>query len=291
ARRAPFRALREIVHPEQCDVPAKPGRATLRHIDRRLRAGKTVKDRRRRATVRREKFRACHCSEFRGGKAARRSSAEPGDRRSPQPRKPETIPDTRTTLTSRASRERSLHMRFSVLVLRSLCFAAFLIVVSIAPRSVAQPQTARISGIVTDPQGSVIAEAQISAESIPPVGSPAHGVSASDGRFSLSLPPGRYRVTIGRDSFARADQEITIAAGETRELQVRLALEPLSSKVVVTAQALPLDAESSPAPLTILTREQIDQRVATSLPDLLATQPGFSLGRTGPEGGSASLFL
>jgi vitamin B12 transporter len=96
---------------------------------------------------------------------------------------------------------------------------------------------------------------------------------------------------IAHDSFARADQEITIAAGETRELQVRLALEPLSSKVVVTAQALPLDAGSSPAPLTILTREQIDQRIATSLPDLLATQPGFSMGRTGPEGGSASLFL
>jgi vitamin B12 transporter len=107
----------------------------------------------------------------------------------------------------------------------------------------------------------------------------------------LTLPPGRYRVTIARDSFATAEQEITIAAGETRELQVRLALEPLSSKVVVTSQTLPLDAESSPAPLTILTREQIDQRVATSLPDLLATQPGFSLGRTGPEGGSASLFL
>ena len=114
---------------------------------------------------------------------------------------------------------------------------------------------------------------------------------ASDGRFILTLAPGRYRVTIARDSFAQAEQEITIAAGETRELQVRLALEPLSSKVVVTAQALPLDAESSPAPLTILTREQIDQRVATSLPDLLETQPGFSLGRTGPEGGSASLFL
>jgi outer membrane cobalamin receptor len=107
----------------------------------------------------------------------------------------------------------------------------------------------------------------------------------------LTLPPGRYRLSISHDSFARTDQEITIAAGETRELQFRLALEPLSSKVVVTAQALPLDADSSPAPVTILTREQIDQRVATSLPDLLATQPGFSLGRTGPEGGSTALFL
>ena len=182
-------------------------------------------------------------------------------------------------------------MRFSVRILLSLCIAAFLIALSVAPGSVAQTKTARISGIVTDPQGSVIADAQISAESIPPAGSPAHVVSASDGRFSLTLPPGRYRVTIARDSFARADQEIAVAAGETRELQVRLALELLSSKVVVTAQALPLDVDSSPAPLTTLTHEQIDHRVATSLPDLLATQPGFSLGRTGPEGGQTSLFL
>jgi vitamin B12 transporter len=182
-------------------------------------------------------------------------------------------------------------MRFSVRKLHSLCIAACLIVLSVAPDSIAQTQTARISGIVTDPQGSAIADAQVSAASVPLVGLPAHIVSGSDGRFNLALPPGRYRVTIARDSFATAEQEITIAARETRELQVRLALEPLSSKVVVTAQTLPLDAESSPAPLTILTREQIDQRVATSLPDLLATQPGFSLGRTGPEGGSASLFL
>ena len=182
-------------------------------------------------------------------------------------------------------------MRFSVRILHSLCIAAFLIVLSVVPDSIAQTLTARISGIVTDPQGSVIVDAQVSAASIPSAGSPAHSISTGDGRFILTLPPGRYRVTIARDSFATAEQEITIAAGETRELQVRLSLEPLSSKVVVTAQTLPLDAESSPAPLTILTREQIDQRIATSLPDLLAAQPGFSLGRTGPEGGSASLFL
>jgi vitamin B12 transporter len=182
-------------------------------------------------------------------------------------------------------------MRYSVRILLSLCIAAFLIALSVAPGSIAQTQTARISGIVTDPQGSVIAEAQISAEAIPPASSPAHTVSASDGRFILTLPPGRYRVTIARDSFARADQEIAIAAGETRELQVRLALEPLSSKVVVTAQALPLDVDSSPAPVTILTHQDIERRSATSLPNLLATQPGFSLGRTGPEGGQTSLFL
>jgi vitamin B12 transporter len=181
-------------------------------------------------------------------------------------------------------------MRFSVHVVL-FSFTALWSAFSVVPACSAQTQTARISGIVTDPQGSAIADAQISAESVPPAGPSARGVSAADGRFVLTLPPGRYRVAIARDSFATTEQEISVAAGESRELQVRLTLEPLSSKVVVTAQALPLDADSSPAPLTILTREQIDQRVATSLPDLLETQPGFSLGRTGPEGGSASLFL
>jgi vitamin B12 transporter len=182
-------------------------------------------------------------------------------------------------------------MRFSIRILFSFCAAVFFLAVSIVTSSIAQTHSAKISGIVTDPQESVIGDAQVSAESVPSAGPPARGVSGGDGRFILTVPPGRYRVKIVRDSFAAAEQDITIAGGETRELQVRLALEPLSSKVVVTAQALPLEAESSPAPLTILTREQIDQRLATSLPDLLETQPGFSLGRTGPEGGTASLFL
>ena len=182
-------------------------------------------------------------------------------------------------------------MRFPVRVLFFLSISTLLINLSAVSSSFAQTQTSRISGIVTDPQGSLIADAQVSAESMPPGGPQARGISASDGRFILTLPAGRYRVTIARDSFARTDQEITIGAGETRELQVRLTLEPLSSKVIVTAQTLPLDVDASPAPVTVLTREQIEQRVATSLPDLLETQPGFSLGRTGPEGGSTSLFL
>ena len=181
-------------------------------------------------------------------------------------------------------------MRFVVWTV-CLFFAVALICFSIASSAAAQTQTAAIAGVVTDPQGPVIADANITAEPIGSGAPPARGVTSADGRFSLPVAPGRYRVTIARDSFASAIQEVSVAAGQTRDLQVRLSLEPLSSKVVVTAQSLPLDAESSPAPVTILTRKEIDQRVAISLPDLLQSQPGFSLGRTGPEGGSTSLFL
>ena len=183
-------------------------------------------------------------------------------------------------------------MRFSVRVLSCLRSVVFLMMFSAMFPALARTQTtAALAGAITDPGGAAITGAQISAEQIPSAGEPEHAVSGSEGRFVLTLSPGRYRLTISRESFARIEQEITVAAGETREMQVQMTLEPLSSKVVVTGETLPLEAESSPAPVTILTREAIDQREAASLPDLLATQPGFSLGRTGPEGGSTSLFL
>jgi vitamin B12 transporter len=183
-------------------------------------------------------------------------------------------------------------MRYSVRVLYLRCSAVFLSLFFFTSFAAAQNQPAgKLTGSVADPRGAVISGAQITAERIPAFGETIRGVSANDGAFTLTLPTGRYRVTVTRDSFTRFDQEISIAAAESLNLQVRLALEPLSSKVVVTAQTLPIDAESAPAPATILTHQDIDQRGATSLPDLLATLPGFSLGRTGPEGGTASLFL
>ena len=112
-------------------------------------------------------------------------------------------------------------MRFSVRVLCYLCSAVFLVVFSAVPPAAAKAQTTAtvagtVTGIVTDPGGAVIAGAQINAEQIPFAGEPERAVSGSDGRFVLTLSPGRYRVTISRDSFTRSDQEITIAAEKPR---------------------------------------------------------------------------
>jgi vitamin B12 transporter len=178
---------------------------------------------------------------------------------------------------------------------------AFVIFLGFAPRVRAQSQSAAtLAGTVTDPRGAAVANAQVSAELIaaPVAAGPArsaaetkHISTTSDGRFMLSLEPGRYRVSILRESFAAANQEITLSSGESRELEIRLELEPLSDKVVVTAQSIPVNAESATAPVSILTRTDIEQRAATSLPDLLATLPGISMDRTGAEGGVASLFI
>ncbi len=151
---------------------------------------------------------------------------------------------------------------------------------------------ATLHGTLTDPSGGGVANAEISAEpSSAAGGTPARTASGSDGHFTLTLTPGEYRIRITHPSFARAEEKVTLAAGETRELRVRLDLERLSASVVVTAQAEPATAETTSAPVSVVTRAEIEQRQATSLPNLLSTLPGFALGRTGPEGGLTSLFL
>jgi vitamin B12 transporter len=112
-----------------------------------------------------------------------------------------------------------------------------------------------------------------------------------DGKFSVVIAPGRYRLTIARASFKTVEQEFTFANGETREWNVRLELERLSANVVVTAAAEPTTLETTAAPVDVITREEIDSRQQIWLTPLLASLPGASFSQLGPMGGSTTYFL
>ncbi len=174
---------------------------------------------------------------------------------------------------------------FSILVLLS-----FVCVFPVFP----QPQLsdAHLVGTLTDPSDASVAGARITAQlESDAAAKPLTTDSAPDGAYSLALPPGRYRVVITKDSFLTRETEITLQSGESRALNFRLELAPMSSSVLVTGQAAPISQEQSPAPSSILTNEQIAQRQAVTLADLLYTQNGISVARTGPIGGLTTMFL
>jgi len=173
----------------------------------------------------------------------------------------------------------------------ALALAALAVLCIVPPSAFAQ-SAATLAGTITDPTDAAVAGVEIAAK---PHGASAEQRATTDaaGRFSLSLPPGRYILRVAAPStlFARVEREFTLAAAETREWNLRLELERLSATVVVTAQAEPVAMRSASASVSILTREQMDQRQTVWLAPLLSTLPGFSVARLGRDGGVASLFL
>jgi vitamin B12 transporter len=115
--------------------------------------------------------------------------------------------------------------------------------------------------------------------------------SSADGTYVLTFPAGRYHVQFVRSPFVSRDFVLDFTANQQRTLNANLQLERLAASVVVTAQAEPTLAQETTASVTVITREEIEARQSVALPDLLLFAPGMAIGRTGAEGGSASVFL
>jgi len=151
---------------------------------------------------------------------------------------------------------------------------------------------ARLTGTITDSSGAGVGGVHVSAQNEnESQGNIYKATSTTDGAFTLAVPPGKYHVTLTRVPFATREYDLEFAGGEAKALDVRMELERLSASVVVTAQAEPLQVQQSTAPVDVITKEEIDERLSRTLPDALLYSPGIAIGRTGSEGGTASIFL
>ena len=184
--------------------------------------------------------------------------------------------------------------------MKTLLRSAFLVLAVLAISSSSPAQTnsqlAHLSGTLTDSSGAGVGDVQIQAKPEASLNSQTQNFQTSaksptSGEYSLDLPPGRYRLRFTRPSFALRELIVNLAPGESHTLNLRLDLEPLSSNVVVTANTQPTELAQTPAPADIVGRSEIDQRQAVLLPDLLSTQTGISLARTGPVGGLTTIFI
>jgi len=174
--------------------------------------------------------------------------------------------------------------------------AAFVLFV-LFPASTTRAQTNRqippnstISGTLADPSSAAVSGAEIIATPLDATAKPARTVTASNGSFSLAVLPGRYRVTIQHKSFAPFEEDIALAPNEKRKLDIHLELQSFASSVIVTASAEPQLASETPAPVDVITRQQIDQRQEIWLTSVLASVPGASFSQLGPVGGVTSFF-
>jgi len=173
-------------------------------------------------------------------------------------------------------------------------FILLLVFLNCKTSSLAQNNSgdAAISGTIVDAAGGAIGGVVVTAT---PEGQArpiaASASSKADGTYSLAVSAGRYRVRFAQPPFRSLEEVVDVGAGESRVLDVRLTLERLSSSVVVTAEAEPTLLEQATAPVSIISREEIDARQSVDLTSALLFVPGVTIGRTGAEGGTASVFL
>jgi outer membrane cobalamin receptor len=181
-------------------------------------------------------------------------------------------------------------MKTTLLRTAFLFFAVFVVRVSLQAQSTSSD--AHLSGKLTDLSGYGVGNVKITAQLEGGTNAQVWPVTSSaDGAYLFAVPPGRYHIHFQHPSFVSRDFVLDLAAGETHALDVRLEIERVSENVVVTANAQPLDLDHTPAPVDLIGRQEIEQRQAVSLPDLLATQTGIALARTGPIGGLADIFI
>jgi len=178
------------------------------------------------------------------------------------------------------------------IVLRTAFLIIAVSVISFSLQAQSDSPDAHLSGRLTDLSGYGIGKVKITAQLEDNASTRLwSAISSADGSYLLVVPPGRYHVSFDRSPFVSRDFIFDLTPNQRRTVDVKLQLERLSASVVVTAQAEPTLAQETTASITVITRDEIDERQSVTLPDLLLFTPGVAVGRTGAEGGSASVFL
>jgi outer membrane receptor protein involved in Fe transport len=177
---------------------------------------------------------------------------------------------------------RTLLRASAVIAFASLCLAGPASAATI-PSVVAQAPaaaTGTLNGRVLDPRGNPVAGAVVSVAGP----SPAPSVTTdNDGRFSFSLAPGVYTVSVNRGGFETAQNDAAIVSGTTVTLTVPLQEQNLQSLRVIgrtstNSQRAQLNvSESSVSTLPPL---EITLRQNNTLTDTVATMPGVVVQRT-----------
>ncbi|MBO0910547.1 MAG: TonB-dependent receptor [Acidobacteria bacterium] len=176
-------------------------------------------------------------------------------------------------------------MLFRSLLVRA-GFAAWLALEFTA--SVWAAEAAFVHGTVTDPLGAAVHGAKV--ELIEGQRVTASTTTGPEGDYRLSISPGRrYRLRVTAPSFAPAEMEVPFARAREIEVNAILSIQPLASRITVTATGTPTPEAQIGASVSTLGPGEYPY--VEDVQQALRLIPGLQLTQTGERGGAASLFI
>jgi hemoglobin/transferrin/lactoferrin receptor protein len=159
----------------------------------------------------------------------------------------------------------------------------FLLGFALAVTVAAQAPNANISGTVKDSAGAAIDGAEVTLVRMQSVLRTT--VTGSNGKFTMdNVAPGSYAVIVRRADFGRFSVAVQVTAGERKDLDVMLEVNPLSEQVTVTAEAGSVsDAKTLAQPVNVINEQEILDRATEVVAQVVNEEQGVNLQRTSPS--------
>ncbi len=124
-------------------------------------------------------------------------------------------------------------MRRQWLITISLLFALSLLSLKIAS---SQSQAGTVNGTVRDPNGAVVAGAQVTVRN-EATGETRDAITDGQGRFKIEgLASGAYKITIKRDGFKTAEQNVAIESGKAATVEIKLEIAETRAEITVATK-------------------------------------------------------
>lgn len=147
-----------------------------------------------------------------------------------------------------------------------------------------------LKGLVKDPQGAILPNATVT-------------LYAREHTFRVStytdstgtyrfekLAPGEYLVEAEAEGLASASaQQVVVERGQAATLDLRLELSGVRSTVVVIASDTPQSVDEVSKAVTVVEREEIDERDEAAISEALRTVPGLRVQQLGGPGSFTSI--
>jgi outer membrane receptor protein involved in Fe transport len=170
----------------------------------------------------------------------------------------------------------------SAAALAILLSLVFLLSGAPAARAAAGPDGS-VTGTVTDAGGTPVEGAALTLVNgqLAVYGS---ATSGNDGRFTFSgVPAGRYAVVAVKNGVAEGRVAVDVSSDGAAEARVTLDVAPFSEQVTVTAeQGQVRDRDTVAQQVNVVTRDEMMERVQTTLNEVAEEEPGVSVQRTSP---------
>ena len=201
--------------------------------------------------------------------------------------------DCRLTEERRVGKPHGPFNRPSTIVTLALTIAFKLILLSLlaATLATAPLSAATLDGTVFDPEGRPVPGAQVTL--LTPLAELEQREANAQGRFTFQgLHPGNFKLVVNAPGFATASLDVAIADDSAaRTADIHLSVGALRQQVVVSAALGGALAPEVGSSVSVVSKQEIEDRDAQSVLEVLRGVPGVDVNQTGRDGGATSVFV